>query len=479
MPYGNDQAPASEGFGRQDTVFNPTSTPIMPPAAPTPTFAKSKRHLPSLVLVLFAVLVVLLGGSAAAYFGYYMNPGTIWQQSLSNTGKGYDQLVDYLNTQSHTHYRGFKEDGSFQVTTDGTSFNGSLSAQSDGQSATGSFKLDLGVSKYDLEVRSLEAAGVDRPDIYLQLNGLKSIGDLIGGDLGPKVDALDGQWIVVDHNLISDAEQQVAKQESAKTPAMLSWDDVNDFLKAAGTVNRQYLFSTNENTAVTTIVKRYGKEMVDGHKTYHYKVGFVKAHVKAYVTAICGALAQSKLGAYLKQTTGQGVADSSTCSDLEKSTDQIKTSDTIDVWADTGLRLIYKVRISDPTDNPAQNFVDIGLNYKGGSSYPFFISGRFKGSNPGTFSVVATLDSQANSLKTVITANTTGDNATKVQGNFTLAPSTTKLSISAPANAKSVTDVVHSLGLGQEFDQLQSMFTSNGTSGLPVDTSLIPIPTQI
>ena len=54
---------------------------------------------------------------------------------------------------------------------------------------------------------------------------------------------------------------------------------------------------------------------------------------------------------------------------MAKSTKDIKDSDTYDVWMDTSQRILYKVRFKYK-DNPAANYVDIGLGYKGGSDYP-------------------------------------------------------------------------------------------------------------
>ena len=430
-----------------------------------------KRHFPIMLLAIVSVLVLIFGGSAYAYFGYYMSPSTVWKDSLSNTGKGYDSLITYLNTQSKTHYSGVKENGSFTLSSDGTNFDGSVMAQSYNNNATASVKLDLGVSKIDLEARTVPA-GTNAADIYLQVNGIKSIEQSLGTNFGPQIDNLDGQWIVVDHNLIADLEQQLLKQQGNKP--QLHWSDINSFLVSAGQVNQQYVFTTNPSKSVTKIVKTYGKETVDGHKTIHYQVGFVKANVKAYITAMCGALSDSGLGTYIKAQTGQAVKDSSDCKDAENSADQIKSSDTVDVWADASHRILYKVRVSDPSNNPAQNFVDVGLNYTGGSSYPFFINEQNKdSSDTGSFSVVATLDSKANTLKAVVKGSDKGASSFSLNGNFTVSPSNQKLSESAPSKAIPITTVINNLGLGPYLDQIESL-SSGGTSNLPTNTPLIP-----
>jgi hypothetical protein len=475
----NPSGPQVFGPAGVGEAWQSPAAPSLPPASPgvfvgdhtngltppTPPTGGSKRRTPVKALLIVAVVFVLLGGSAAAYFGYYMNPGTVWQQGLGNTGKGYDKLVGYLNDQSSAHYSGFKENGSFKLTTGGENFDGTVVAQADGSTSTSSTVLDLGTTKLDLETRSLRAAGASEPDLYFQLTGIKSLTDGLGPDFGPKVAALDGRWIVVDHNLLADLQQQVAKQSASK--ATLKWSDVYSFLQAAGTVNHKYVFTTSAAYGVTKVVTSYGKQTVDGRQAFHYKVGFVGAHVKAYVTAMCSALQQSGLGKYLQQQTGEAVASSSTCKDLETSAGKIKSSDTVDVWIDAQHRLLYKVRAADTT-NPAQNFVDLGLDYHGGDTYPFFIKAQSKdSSSTATFSATAALDTKANSLKLTTTVAGTGADALKLSGDFTLQPNTAKLNVTTPSNAESITDVLNSLGLGDYVNALKTDLTQ----GSPVFVS--------
>jgi hypothetical protein len=170
---------------------------------------------------------------------------------------------------------------------------------------------------------------------------------------------------------------------------------------------------------------------------------------------MCGALQQSDLGGYIKAETGDTVGNSSTCTQLESAAASLKSSDTVDIWADTSTRLIYQVQVADPS-SPAANFIDIGLNYKGGSSYPFYVSGQEKdGSTTIGYSVVATLDEANNSVNLVIGANGTGSDQIKFSSSFALAPSNANLSVQAPSNAMPITTVLNNLGLGNYVTELQ------------------------
>jgi len=435
---------------------------------------KPKKGLSKkLGLIIAAAIVVLGGGSVAAYHEYLASPNVIWSQSLGNMNKGYSNLIGYVNTQSNIHYHGIKETGSVDVTASGQSYSGTMSSETYGVNSTSSIKADLGVANLDLEARTVAVAGASEPDVYVQLSGIKSLGSYLGADLTPPIASLDGQWILIDHNLLTDLENEAVKSEKAQSSSpTLTWAEIYSFLLSAGKVNKQYVFTANPSTAVMTVLKKYGTETVDGNKTYHYKVGFVKAHVKAYITAMCTALQQSNLGGYINQVSGQSDGLSTQCVSMEKSTDQIKASDTIDVWANEDSHLIYKIRISD-SSNPAENFTDIGLNYKSGDSFPFFISGQDKAdSSTTTYSIVATLNTKSNTLSTTIQVKDNDSSSPfSLTGNFSFKPNNTALNISVPAGAESITDVLSKLGLSQYLTELQSLGSNSQTALNPINIS--------
>jgi hypothetical protein len=157
---------------------------------------------------------------------------------------------------------------------------------------------------------------------------------------------------------------------------------------------------------------------------------------------------------------------------MEKSTDQIKASDTIDVWANEDSHLIYKIRISD-SSNPAENFTDIGLNYKSGDSFPFFVSGQDKAdSSTTTYSIVATLNTKSNTLSTTIQVKDNDSSSPfSLTGNFSFKPNNTALNISVPAGAESITDVLSKLGLSQYLTELQSLGSNAQTALNPINIS--------
>ena len=467
-PAPDPQIPAS---GPQ--VFGPAAPSVSEPSSPSlggaftsqvstpPPAPKSKKKL---FIMSGAGLVILVGAVLAYYFGYYMNPAVIWNQSLSNTNKGYSKLVDYANKQSTVTYKGAKVSGSVTVKSGSTSYSGSVSGQSDGNNSTGSIKFGLGVANLDLEGRTIKPTSQKSPDIYFQLSGFKSL--VANSDFGidpAQLGSLDGQWVKVDHTLIDSIEAKVAPDAKTSTKSTLTRPQVIDAAKRFGDVNAQYVFTTKKSKAITTIVKNYGFETVDGHKTYHYKVGFVKANVKAYITAIRDSFQQSQLGAWATKQTGQSASDIMGYTDLEKSADNIKNTDTIDVWANAGNRLIYKVRISEQA-NPATNFAEIGLNYTNGHSYPLFLNFQNgKGANAATVKVTTTIDTQLNSVAATMTVNASDVSA---DAKLSAQPTNDEVTVSAPAGAISLQDALNKLGLGDLYTEiLQNLNATSGSSG--------------
>lgn len=436
----------------QPVVLDPTttSTPPTPPpeAAPLSPQTQSTISLGSGarkrgLLLIVAGLVVLFGGSAAAYFGYYMNPSVLWSQSLSNTGKGYDKLISYTDTQRKMHYKGFSEDGSLKLQSGGTSFSGTITSKTDGSNATGNISFDAGSAKVTLDVRSLKPAGANSPDVYVQLSGIKSLAQKYGTDPGPTIDGLDGQWVVIDHTLIDNLQKQVTKSTTSSTTAP-SGDYVIATARSLGDVTKQYVFSTKSDKAVTHVVKNIGKETQDGRSVYHYKVGFNKDHLKAYLNALCTTFKTTKVGQWVKAQNGSDVD----CTNAGKSADDVKTSDTIDVWVDTATRLVRTVRFSDSV-KPSTNYADIGLAYNGGNSYPFVFSLHDKtGSSTDVFSLNLTLDSKANSADLALSFNSSGGSSPfTMTADLKITPSNDVVSVTAPAGAKPLADILQQLGL--------------------------------
>ncbi|HWB39240.1 MAG TPA: hypothetical protein VG604_03295 [Candidatus Saccharimonadales bacterium] len=449
-PAADSSAPAS------------TPSPAAGPAKTGRTFKVKKSLLAGVVLA-----VVLVGGASAYYFGYYNSPSTIYSQSLKNTSKGYSKLIDYINQQSAQHYKGFTADGSYTLGAGSFATDGKLSAQSDGKSSDVKVDVNIGASRLGIEERSVSNAKSKLPDVFFKASGLKGLSKLAGTDLTSVVMPYDNQWIQVDQSLLQELQQigdsstgQSATNINAPTRAQ-----VNDELDAFGKVNDQYVFTDDKTKAVFTLTKTVGKETVDGHSTYHYQVTPNKENLKKYITAQRDALKSSKLYGWITKNHYENYVGLGYDS-LEQDVDNAKVMRPLDIWMDTSHRLIYKVRVSDP-DNPSNNYGEFGLNYTGGSSYPFFVNvyDHETGDDNTSASFGLTLDSKTNSMGFNLNIKDTGTDNFSFKANLNAKPSNSAPAISAPTGAKSLTTILDQLGFGPYIDMFSSGSGTTDPSG--------------
>lgn len=439
--------------------------PVTPidPAYKTGAAPAGKR--PKKLLIGLAAGLVLIIGVVAWYFGYYMNPSTVYDQSLKNTGKGYDKLVDYVDAQDKLPQKGYTGSGSYKVKTGTFSTDGKVAVKGDSANGELTFDIGLGATRVNADIRTIKSSG-DTPDIYVKASDIKGLGTIIGVPaLDTSLAKIDNTWIVIDHTFIDNLNSIATAQAQADSSAMQgpTHAQLLDEARAFGKVNQQYLFSTDKNKAVTKVVKNYGKETVDGHKTYHYKVILQKDNVKKYIYAQRDALKASTLNDWLKKNKYDTYAYDSFNSAAD-STKDIKSTDTYDVWMDISHRIIYKVRFSGK-QNPASNYVDVGLDYKGGDTFPFFVNGNFKDSqSTDSFSFVTTLDTKSGDIGFKFNSQAGGSDGGTVAADFILKPATTAIKVSKPSGAIPLSQVLSELGYSDLLSQLQSSSSSYNTS---------------
>ena len=422
---------------------------------------RSKGRL-KFIVVVGILLVILFGGIAYAYLGYYMSPTTIWDDSLSNASSSYNRLVNYLNAQPIKHYSGVDAKGSFSVQSGSNHYNGSLDIESYRKTSTASLKLDLGVGSLDVEERSLPVVGASSPNVYLQVNGVNQLGPYTDG-YAPLLDKINGQWVEIDHNLISDIASQVSKNRSSKS--LFTWSDISSYLVTTEQINKQYLFSTNKSDAVLTVIKNYGQQTVKGINTEHYLVGFNKPNTKSYLYALCNAFVNSAIGSYIKQNVSALVQlNSSTCQNVEDSANTLNSSDTIQVWDNTSTRMPYMIRINGH-GNFAANYVAMGLSYNGGNSYPFFIQGLNKiNTTTINYSINATLNTANNTFNTTISATYSNGSKVNFNANFIFQPTNRVISVQVPSSSVPLPTVLNNVMPLSPFGASPSM-----NSGLPLN----------
>ena len=374
-----------------------------------------------------------------------MNPSVIYSQSLGDTGKGYDKLVNYANQESKLNIKGYTGSGSYKVESSGSTVDGKIAFKGSGNNADLTFDVGTQGVRVSTDIRAIKSSS-NTPDVYLKFSGIKGLGGAIGApDLDPELAKLDGNWILIDHTLIDSLNTESGQSQMTYPTRAQVLDEASAF----GKVNKEYLFSTSKDKAVTKVVKKIGKETVDGHKTYHYVIALQKDNVKKYILAQRDALKGSKLDDWLKKNDYESSVISS-FNDAADSTKDIKDSDTYDIWMDTSHRVVYKFRVKDTSaNNPADNYVDIGLNYKGGDDYPFFVSGKSDDGSglTSTYSFTTDINTKTNRTDFKLDAKDSGSYSDSATAEFGIQPKTSAVSIDKPSSAIPIMQVLNDLGL--------------------------------
>ena len=457
-----ENQPTTPPIGAQPSMAPPVLDSSSAPAAnPTPMQQSSvvagqgKRTLklqkPVLIAVIAVAAALLIGGGFV--FGFYLpnTPDNVYSAGLENTGKAVDQLIAYSKTQQSTDYKGADFDGTLKFKSPDASFDFDMNGSADvSGNLSAAMNLDLLGDKGSANIRSVHAAGNDSPDLYLQVNGIKKYLDSNGMNA---LDSLDGQWISIDHTLLDTYKSQVSDLSGGvDLTTAPTYAEVQDAEAKVQTVNRQYLYTTNSSTAVLANEQYVGQSTENGRALNRYKVGYNKDHLKAYVKALGAALDSSKLNDWSKKANnGKNLSDVMELSQMQSDISSAKGDYTFDLWVDTGTKLIGKVTFTDTDPADKGGTFTVAQNYTGGDEYPFSVSVNVKDSsgNPQAYTVSSTLNTATN--KVTVSLNGTskdGSGTTSIDLTLHATPSKQNISVSAPAGAKSVNDILNELGLG-------------------------------
>lgn len=401
-----------------------------------------RRFKPSKKLtVVLATVLVLLGASAAAYFGYYVpnKPENIWRTALERTGKGYDKLVGYVNTAKYD--KGLKYDGSFKVDATELKADGNIKGSSDdqGNSQTSGSISAVGL-KVNFNLLTL-ASQTSVPDLYFKVDGIQGLGSFFGvsdPNFNKAFDSINGQWYFVDHTLLEQSSSADKNQLS------ISKKDVNDFLNAIGGPTKKYIFTSDTQNMGVVAREQIGREKEDGLNTYHYKVGINKANIKKWNTEVCDNLKDNKLYKTLSFGQDQATIDKE-CYDTSD-IDKLKDSQTADVWVDLHTKLVHKVRFTD--SKQPSNYVDVIQNYQGGNKVPLaldFVENLAGETSKGLVNIEYNADTSA--IKLTSNFSVSGKEGGTGSIDFTISPNYSAVNVKKPAGAKNVMQLINSLGL--------------------------------
>jgi hypothetical protein len=445
-------------FGGGSVMGGPTGTMASAPASAP----KNKWVLPG---ALIAALIVILAG--AYFFALYLpnTPSHVYSSSISNSGLALDKLVQYSQKQEHASYSTTAFTGTVQEKSPSDSFDATLNGSVDkNANANMQFNADLMGEKVSANILSIKAAGNTAPDVYVQVNGIKSMLDSLGLN---SLDKVDGQWISIDHTLVETYLNNLATKGSSSTGTAPTYAEVEDAIAKVQTVNKQYLFSTNASTAVFSNAKFDGKQASGGRTLDHYTVGYNKAHLNAYLTAVGQALNSSQLNSWYKNLDGKNLSDGINIASWQQKVNSAPSNYTFDMWADTKTKLIAKISFTDPSNK--SSVFSVEQNYTGGDTYPFVFgfTGKDSSGEPEAASVGISVNTDTNKMTFSLTDNVTAPNGmTNVTANISATPSNTPVNVTAPKNAESIDNLLLQLGLGNSSSNTSSLISESTVHAL-------------
>ena len=390
-------------------------------------------------------LLLLLGGGYV--FGMYLpnQPEAVFSKSLERSGQAADKLIEYAKSQQNAKYAGATIDGTLAVKSASASYDATFKGEGDDNNLNLNVDANISGEKMNLELRALDAAQSESPDIYLKVSGVKDLLQEMGGS---KVAALDSQWISVDHTLVDTYTKSL--ESDAGTSASLQVaptpEQINDAIAKVQTVNKQYLFTTDKTKAVLQYKSFVGKETVSGRSVNHYKAGYSKVNLKAYVTAVGTALDGSKLNDWAKQQNdGKSISKLMDLKTLQSDIDKNKGTETFDLNIDTETKLVQSMVFTmESSDSPGT--LTLEQNYAGGNEYPFKIAVKTTDKmSPVDVVFNVTANTKTNKLDIAIKGSMGSEADVDMTAHIT--PTDKKVTVTMPTGAKSVNDVMKELGL--------------------------------
>lgn len=435
-----------------DTTAAPAS-PVASPVTPSETMGNSvapvvtsdagkKSKKKWLIPVVGGSLIALLAGGYVLGFYLPNRPENAYKIGLKLTGIATDKVIDYAKDRKAYPSSTFEGTAAFKRA--GGSFDLSMKGQSSETAADLTFDANIAGQKVDVELKAADAPQSEYPDLYVKATGIAPFLQQASAD--PKLTQLDGKWIAVDHTLFDTYEKQLSAQSGADIKELPTEEQLLDATTKVQEVNKDYLFTTSSDKAVLVYKEYVGKATRNSRDAFHYKTGYNKEHLKAYVKALGDALDSSKLNDWSKkQADGKKMSALLQISSLEEQVAKSKGTETFDLYVDSGTKLVQSIVFTDGSDNGGT--FTVAQNYTGGDKYPFELSMKGTGSSKvaATFGVTLDTKTDVTLFNAKLDSGTVGDTSLTMEG--TMTPSNKKLSVTAPAGAVPLTQVLQQFGI--------------------------------
>lgn len=385
------------------------------------------------------VVICLLG--AGAVFGLYLpnKPDAVYKSGLERTGKAVDKLVnDNLTQDKLNEIKSTDLSGKLDVQAAGTSYGGTFNSKFDTKKSDSTVTYKNDQQNVSVQLLSDLADGKTYPDVYLKVSGLSALGL---DQFIPQLKDYDGKWISATGDYLASIAPIENKDDSK--PNEFGQKEAAELAKIVTNTTRDYVFTSDESKAVIQQKSFVGTEKLDeGITANHYTVGINKANANNYCKALIESIVASD--AYKKiPGIDHGNVDENKNDSIKSCQDSInndiKDTDTFDMWVDKKTKLIHKIRVTDEKDKGT--YVEIGQTYKKGSNIPLFVTMH---SDKDKYDAKLTLDvdTDKNVTKGSINFTYNGDDKYTANASFEFKPHEGDITIDKPKDAIPIQQVL-------------------------------------
>lgn len=268
------ETPAPTAFGSGSSESTSTLQPV-------PT-KKSKKGL-VVAAVITGVLVLLGGGSAFAYNGWYQNPEKVVTDALINTiGAKTATMTGVVDVKN--------DDYTMKVSIDSKASDSAAELAVDVEYAAGgeTFKLK-GAGHFSAE-----------GDLYVKVENVRELVDSYGSQIGINtghfdtlITKIDGNWIKISNDDLGTVSEEFKESQ-------LCFEKVADDIKADKSLSGEVSDLYKKNSFIV-IKESLGSRTINGVGSLGYVVDLDQAKTKSFVSG----LASTKVGEKLKECDDQ------------------------------------------------------------------------------------------------------------------------------------------------------------------------------
>ncbi|TAH33451.1 hypothetical protein EYC59_04955 [Candidatus Saccharibacteria bacterium] len=385
--------------------------------------------------------------ATGAVFGLYLpnTPDNVWKSGINQTGDALEKVVTTATEPSKLDsYKSSEISGTADVTYDSQNFTGEFTSKFD-QSTSDSglevnFKDGSGkAAKVTAKLLTTLAKDSNYPDIYLQVTGMKALGL---DSFIPSLTTYDGKWILIDSKYLESVGATYLSGSDNNQKQVTS-TDIAAAAQAAAKVTNEYLLTTDSEKAVLTQESFVGKETIGEVKTYHYKVSLNQDHATDYCVALGNAMLSTEAYKKISGATDKEIANTkkelgSSCKDSIK--DELKSSDTFDLWIDKSYKLVYKVRVTDSKGS----YGEVGQRYMGGNNLTLF-SNIHDTERKADSKITVGTNLKTNETSGEYIEKSTGSNPYDIKVTLKAKPSTESVTITKPSPVTPIQEVLTKL----------------------------------